>query len=97
MARDFAKKFYKSKAWKQIRELVFNEANGICEKCGEIGEEVHHIIWLTPININDYDIALGRDNLQLLCKNCHINIHRQKTSTKDGLMFDENGQLIIKK
>lgn len=96
MARDFAKKFYKSKAWKAVRELVFNEAHGICEKCGELGEEVHHKIWLTPNNINDYDITLGRDNLQLLCKNCHINTHRHKTSTKEGLMFDSNGQLIQK-
>lgn len=94
MAREFARKFYDSKAWKDVRALVFNEANGICEKCGEPGEEVHHLIWLTPYNINDYDIALGRDNLILLCKTCHINIHRPKEITRKDLMFDEEGNLI---
>ncbi len=95
MAREFAKKFYKSKAWKDIRELVFNEANGICEKCGEPGEEVHHKIWLSHNNINDIEITLGRDNLILLCKNCHINIHRKVSSTKDEYKFNENGELVL--
>lgn len=94
MAREFAKKFYKSKAWKDIRSIVFREANGICQRCGEPGEEVHHIIWLTPDNINDMDITLGLDNLILLCKDCHVNIHRPKVTTREGLMFDENGDLI---
>lgn len=94
MARAFAKKFYDSKAWKDVRQIVFEEAHGVCSKCGEAGEEVHHKTWLTPSNINDLEIALGLDNLICLCKTCHINIHRKQTTTKEGLMFDSNGQLI---
>lgn len=94
MARDFAKKLYKSKEWKQIRALVFNEANGICEKCGEPGEEVHHKVWLTQDNINDYDIALGRDNLILLCKDCHAKEHRSNKEVNSGFKFDANGDFV---
>lgn len=103
MARDFAKKFYESKEWRGtkkneykdgVRYLAYERANGICEKCEEPGEEVHHIIWLTPENINDYEITLGLDNLILLCKDCHIDIHRPKTVTANNLMFDKNGDLI---
>lgn len=94
MAREFAKRFYKSKAWKEIRSIVFIEANGVCQRCGEPGEEVHHIIWLTPNNIDDVDITLGLDNLILLCKDCHRGIHAGRSSTKKEYRFNENGELI---
>jgi 5-methylcytosine-specific restriction endonuclease McrA len=58
-------------------------------------EEVHHIIELTPENINDPSIALNLDNLMCLCHNCHT--RETKGSTGDageGYVFDENGQLV---
>lgn len=94
MAREFAKSFYKSKAWKKVREYIFNKHHGLCVECGKPGEEVHHIEWLTPSNINNFDIALGEDNLILLCRNCHISKHRKKEVTQQGLVFDESGELI---
>ena len=103
MAREFAKDFYDSKEWRGtkknnykdgVRQIVIDEANGICQQCGEPGEEVHHKIWLTHENINDVNITLGLDNLILLCKDCHRNIHRPKVTTREGLRFDENGDLI---
>ena len=33
--------------------------------------EVHHKIQLTPENVKNPDIALGWNNLELLCKTCH--------------------------
>ena len=105
MAREFAKKFYHSKEWKRIRDIAFERDKGLCQKCliekGEHvpGEEVHHIIWLRPSNINDPNITLNLDNLITLCKDCHINLHknsthRRKTHTvMNGTYIDEQGQI----
>jgi len=79
----FAKKFYNSKAWKTFREMYFLKMYGLCERCMakglEVpGEEVHHMIYLTPSNIDDPLITLNEDNCELLCKNCH-NAEHEKT------------------
>ncbi len=94
MAREFSRSFYKSKAWKETREYIFNRHHGLCVECGAPGEEVHHIIWLSPDNINNTDITLGENNLILLCRDCHMAKHRKKEITKDGLVFNENGELV---
>lgn len=98
MAREFAKKFYKSKAWKQCRDTVFKRDFGLCVRCGEAGEEVHHLIWLTPNNINDTNITLKQDNLITLCRDCHNKEHSRNQYTSkcinDGLMFDEDGNVV---
>lgn len=94
MAREFSRKFYKSKAWKNIREYIFNKHHGLCAKCGAPGEEVHHIVWLSPKNIDDPDITLGEDNLVLLCRNCHVAIHRKVEVTNSGYKFNDNGELV---
>lgn len=104
MAREFAKSFYRSKSWKQCREYIFNKYHGLCDECGAPGEEVHHIEWLKPSNINNPRITLGEANLVLLCKDCHFNIHRKsnplsknfnkrKPITNNGTYFDEEGNL----
>lgn len=99
MAREFSKAFYKSKAWKKLREYIFSRDNGLCQDClkdGKItpGEEVHHIEFLTPTNINNPDITLGENNLILLCKSCHHNRHNKRKSTREGFKFNERGELI---
>lgn len=108
MARDYSRPFYNSKKWKDTRDAYFNSQYGICELCGKPGEEVHHKIFLNPQNINDPYITLGWDNLQLLCRSCHNDIHekayemyRQKANktkaTMNGLQFNENGELVESK
>lgn len=94
MAREFSRNFYKSKAWKKCREYIYNKYHGLCVECGKPGEEVHHIIWLSPDNMNDTSITLGEDNLILLCRDCHMNKHRKKEVTKTGLIFNDDGELI---
>lgn len=100
MARDFAIKFYNSKAWKQCREGYKQSVNGLCERClanGKYvaGEEVHHKEYLTPENINDPYITLSFENLELLCSSCHSIEHNEKYSpVREDVMFDENGDLI---
>ena len=100
MAREFAKRFYRSKAWQECREAVMKRDHYICVECGEAGQEVHHKIWLTKDNINNPDITLNMDNLVTLCKDCHHKAHGRNQYTKkngcqDGLMFDSNGNLIV--
>jgi 5-methylcytosine-specific restriction protein A len=95
MAKEWAKAFYKSAAWQDCRSAYIQSVFGLCERCGVPGAEVHHIIYLTPDNINDPYIALSWDNLELLCHECHTREHMSKYSaTRDDVMFDEYGNLV---
>lgn len=85
-------RFYKSKAWLVARTLKVNATQGKCERCGAIGEEVHHQIRLTADNVNDNNISLNQDNLELLCKNCHNEEHGRFQKSKQS--FDSNGNFI---
>lgn len=100
MAKEFAKSFYNSKAWKKCRAAYIayrrQVDGGICESCHEApGYIVHHKIELTPDNINDPDIALNFKNFKYDCHVCH-----QKEKVKDevpGLVqyeFSPEGDII---
>lgn len=92
--RAFAKDFYLSTAWRRTRAYIIKRDFGLCVRCGKPGEIVHHKVHLTPENINDLSIALGEDNLELLCRDCHAIEHGESRPTAAGLMFDSNGNLI---
>lgn len=95
MAKEWAKKFYQSTNWIMTRDYVMAKYHFICQKChNNPAEIVHHIVWLTPQNINDPNITLGEDNLMPVCRECHAVIHEGVQPTIDGLEFDETGQLI---
>ena len=52
----------------------------LCQDCLRKGkytpaEEVHHILELTPDNINDPEVTLNPDNLVALCRECHKQRH----------------------
>ena len=83
--------FYCSSEWQVARAEKIASVNGRCEKCDGIGEEVHHIIELTPENINNPEITLEKNNLILLCKDCHNKEHKRFLVKQK---FDEDGQLI---
>lgn len=84
-------RFYRSSAWLTARQQKITACNGKCEKCGSIGEEVHHKIPLTANNIHDVNITLNPDNLICLCKECHNKEHNR--FKKNGLIFDSDGNL----
>ena len=84
-------RFYRSKEWLLARQQKIASCNGRCEKCGAIGEEVHHKIPLTPKNITDPRITLGEDNLIYLCKECHNKEHHR--FEKKESIFDCDGNL----
>lgn len=92
--KPWAKRFYKSAAWKKCRDAFFAARFGLCERCGGPGKIVHHKIWLTPNNIDDPAVSLNWDNLELLCQKCHNEEHHAKEPVAKGLRFDEEGNLI---
>lgn len=98
MAKDFSRTFYDSKAWQNTRNEYKKYRGGLCEICWakgiiKAGEIVHHKTELTPANINDADIALGWDNLQLVCRECHAGIHDRR---QRRYKIDELGRVIFK-
>ena len=98
MAKEFAKKFYKSSAWQKCRASYIKSVHGLCERCNNPGYIVHHKILLTASNINNTDITLNWDNLEYLCLDCHNLEHNfereKKSSTRKGLKFNEKGELV---
>lgn len=95
--KPYAEKFYKSQAWQRCRAAYISSQGGLCERCRKRGlyvpgDTVHHIIHLTPGNINDPNVALSFDNLQLVCRDCHAELHgsspdyegRRYTVSPDG-------------
>lgn len=101
MARKFAKKFYRSQAWVSTRNAYFNLRHGLCERCKRkgiytAGEIVHHIKPLTPANIDIPAIALGFDNLELLCRQCHADMHADKEPIEQRVAFDSEGNVVRK-
>lgn len=96
MAKNYARKFYKSKQWQSVRVLALKRDNYLCQHCGNSAEEVHHIKHITPENINNAAITLNLDNLVCLCRDCHHKAHKRnmKQITSQDLSFDANGNLI---
>ncbi len=104
MAKEYAKDFYNSTAWKKTRAAYYIYRRGQCERCAREFEEgkrsledinagviVHHKKYITPDNLQDKTVALCFDNLELLCKEHHNKEHKSKTKRYS---FDKNGRII---
>jgi len=95
MARDWAKQFYNSKAWRDTRKQILRRDLYTCAYCYGRAEEVHHIQELAPDNINDANIALNPDNLVALCHSCHDKITKGFTGDiQEEYVFDDEGQVV---
>lgn len=92
MARKFAKSFYQSEQWQDVRDFVFNRDFGICQCCGKLAKIVHHIIWLNEQNIGDVNVTLNPANLISVCKLCHDRIH--STLAGSSVSFDNEGNVV---
>ena len=95
----WAEGFYKSYAWQQCRAAYAKSVGGLCERCLQRGlytpgEIVHHKIHLTRANITDPKITSSFDNLCLLCRACHEEVHRRPRSYM-RYAFDKDGRVII--
>lgn len=94
--KEFAKKFYKSKAWQRTRKAYSASVGGLCEQCLKrgvynAGEIVHHKQELTANNITDPSISLCWNNLELLCRDCHGKAHGSAKRYK----VDEIGRVTV--
>lgn len=97
MARAFAKAFYNSTEWETCREAYMHSVGYLCENCKRkgiirTGDTVHHKAHLTPQNINDPMVSLNFDNLELVCRDCHAELHRKN---KARFVIREDGSLYI--
>lgn len=78
----FAKPFYKGRQWQNVRNVVMDRSNGLCERCMERGEikaadVVHHKVPLTEENMSDPDISLNPERCIALCNDCHTEVHKE--------------------
>ncbi len=98
MARDFAKQFYNSSAWRKVRNVMISKSHGICSRCGNVFNSrdliVHHKIFLNEDNIDNPEVSLNQDNLEVLCWNCHNSIHAKNGDTNRDMKFDSDGNII---
>ena len=93
--KPYAEKFYKSQRWQDTRKAYASSVGGLCEICKSkglyvAGEIVHHKIHINPDNINDPNITLDWNNLQLVCRDCHAEIH---AGTDKRYAVDEWGRV----
>jgi len=76
MAQDFARKLYTSKAWIELRRNLIIERGPICQKCNTLMIDTskligHHTERLTPLNVNDPNVALNPKKIEIVCLMCH--------------------------
>lgn len=95
--KEYAASFYSSKAWQRTREAYKKSVGGLCEICWskgilKPGEIVHHKIHISPDNINDPEITLSFQNLLLVCRDCHAQIHDRK---QRRYKVDDMGRVTI--
>lgn len=76
-------RFYSSGAWKNCRASYKKSVGGLCERCLSRGiytpgEIVHHSKQhVTPDNVDDPEVCFSFDNLMLVCRKCHAEIHEE--------------------
>lgn len=99
--KEYAKQFYKSKAWQACREGYMRSVGGLCERCyarGILtpGVIVHHKTYITPDNINDPTVTLNWDNLECVCRQCHEDEHKSGTHNRKPkrYMVDDFGHVV---
>lgn len=112
MARDFSRRFYCSKAWRNTRDAYMRAVvdvdgrpcpAGMCERCFKLGflvpaEIVHHREHLSPLNINDPSVSMSFGNLERLCRKCHADEHPEIYGERRGcrVAFDSEGNVVRK-
>ena len=70
---------------------------GMCEMCFARGEYtpaklVHHIVHVSPDNVDDPHVTLSYDNFQRLCQDCHAVAHHRRRESR--MTFDEMGNPV---
>ena len=95
--KEYAEQFYKSKAWERCRASYAASVGGLCEECLkhgriEAGVIVHHKIHITPANIHCPEVTMNFDNLEMLCRKCHGEMHG---TVKRRYKVDPLGRVMV--
>lgn len=93
-ARNFARKFYSSKAWEK-KSKAYRKEHPLCERCLKRGlftpsTCVHHKEHITKDNYHDPRVLFNDENLEALCDLCHAKEHSEGSFFE----FSEDGTLI---
>ena len=97
MQKAWQAKFYGSKAWQVCRDVAIKRDRYLCQDCLKLGritpaEEVHHIVELNAINVDDESVSLNLDNLVSLCRRCHRARHGDR---EPRYIVDELGRATV--
>lgn len=84
-------KFYTSRSWRAFREMVIIENGGICSRCNKVFTdtsqlEVHHIQHLKEHDYNDYSKTFNKDNVEVICHQCHNEEHGRFITNKEVIL-----------
>ena len=77
-------RFYASKRWRGLREMLIVERHGRCDRCGKDFSTdtsqliAHHKKHLTDETLKDPAVAVDPQNIEILCPHCHALEHRDK-------------------
>ena len=88
MSRDTRyQKLLNHKRWAEVKRIVWQRTNGLCERCREEGfitpgVDCHHIV---PVESGRTEQEMERlaydvSNVRLLCVACHIKTHQEMHS-----------------
>ena len=94
MAKDYARGFYNSFAWRRTQAAYMASRCYVCERCGRPARIVHHKNYITPQNIHDPYVTLDWANLEALCIDCHNAEHISVGACAPGLRFNSEGELV---
>ena len=80
-------KLLNHKRWAEVKRIVWQRTNGLCERCREEGfitpgDDCHHIV---PVETGRTEQEMERlaydvNNVRLLCVACHIKTHQEMNS-----------------
>ena len=96
--KEYAKSFYKSKAWLHCRDAYLSMVGGLCEPCLKAGRYtpaviVHHKVFISPENISKPEITLNFENLEAVCRFCHAEKHSNSVKRFE---VDELGRVTVR-
>lgn len=74
--------FYVSDEWQNVRMRLMLERGMICDHCKKLILKKydaigHHVNELSMLNVNDPNVSLNLDNLMLVHRSCHDEIHNR--------------------
>jgi len=69
-----ARRLHSDPRWAEWSHKVLDNANGLCERCGNPAEEAHHKREVAEL----LALILDPHNGEALCQKCHVGHHHQK-------------------